>query len=269
MASWKHKKIKKLNDSDYSKAIGALNQIHYKGETSFYTESSTRPIEDYLIKSIPIGKKIIDVGCGPGRVSSAFLKAGHDIVGVDIVYDCIEAAKLKFKELKDNLYVCDMCNLLFEDNMFDEVISFRFSFNALPTLYERTEAIKEMLRVCKPGGRVLIESFNYMYPGRLGFMWLAHITDELSKIFRKIAGCNSPQIPCGDIIYLAAKDGSTAPGYAHLPTLSELRKLCQEHSNSSTYRLLSEKQLISNNWIYGLLKSFNYSIWIELKKKMN
>ncbi|HET7388409.1 MAG TPA: methyltransferase domain-containing protein [Nocardioidaceae bacterium] len=42
---------------------------------------------------LPRGSRILDAGCGPGRVGSALASAGHDVVGVDVDPALIEAAE--------------------------------------------------------------------------------------------------------------------------------------------------------------------------------
>ncbi|OMC06587.1 SAM-dependent methyltransferase [Mycolicibacter heraklionensis] len=39
------------------------------------------------------GARILDAGCGPGRVAGALAKCGHDVVGVDVDPQLIEAAE--------------------------------------------------------------------------------------------------------------------------------------------------------------------------------
>jgi len=41
---------------------------------------------------VPRGSKILDAGCGPGRVGGALSELGHDVVGVDVDPVLIEAA---------------------------------------------------------------------------------------------------------------------------------------------------------------------------------
>ncbi|HWM01067.1 MAG TPA: class I SAM-dependent methyltransferase [Actinophytocola sp.] len=41
---------------------------------------------------VPRGSRILDAGCGPGRVGGALAAAGHDVVGVDVDPVLIEAA---------------------------------------------------------------------------------------------------------------------------------------------------------------------------------
>ena len=42
---------------------------------------------------VPRGARILDAGCGPGRVGGALFRCGHDVVGVDVDPVLIEAAE--------------------------------------------------------------------------------------------------------------------------------------------------------------------------------
>ena len=42
---------------------------------------------------VPRGSRILDAGCGPGRVGAALAAVGHDVVGVDVDPVLIEAAE--------------------------------------------------------------------------------------------------------------------------------------------------------------------------------
>lgn len=42
---------------------------------------------------VPRGARILDAGCGPGRIAGALADSGHDVVGVDVDPALIEAAQ--------------------------------------------------------------------------------------------------------------------------------------------------------------------------------
>ncbi len=50
---------------------------------------------------LPPGSLILDAGCGPGLVASAFLEAGHRVVGVDLSAEMIERARLRCASFGD------------------------------------------------------------------------------------------------------------------------------------------------------------------------
>lgn len=48
---------------------------------------------------VPRGARILDAGCGPGRVGGELAARGHDVVGVDVDPELIEAAQQDFPDL--------------------------------------------------------------------------------------------------------------------------------------------------------------------------
>lgn len=98
---------------------------------------------------------VLDVACGPGLVTCEFAKVGAKVVGMDVTPAMLENAQKRQIELGlENLEwkLGDALLLPFQDQSFDVVIT-RYSFHHLisPEL-----ALAEMVRVCKPGGLVLV-----------------------------------------------------------------------------------------------------------------
>ena len=48
---------------------------------------------------LPRGARILDAGCGPGRVGGELARRGHDVVGVDVDPELIAAAQKDFPDL--------------------------------------------------------------------------------------------------------------------------------------------------------------------------
>lgn len=99
---------------------------------------------------------ILDAGCGTG-VFGRYLAAGMDdghVTGFDINQHFIEYGKAKLLELelekKMSLVVCDGYNLPFTDSSFDAVTNYTY----IGTLQDPEAGMREMIRVCKPGGVV-------------------------------------------------------------------------------------------------------------------
>jgi ubiquinone/menaquinone biosynthesis C-methylase UbiE len=99
------------------------------------------------------GGVVLDVATGRGDFLAYALggmKSFEKGIGVDNNPDAIEAAKKQYE--KHEFQVMDGCTLEFKDNSFDTVcIS-----NSLHHLPKPAEALKEMQRILKPGGRVII-----------------------------------------------------------------------------------------------------------------
>ena len=98
---------------------------------------------------------VLDVACGPGIVTCFFARHASHVTGLDIVPAMLERAKrLKTERQLTNVdwALGESTALPFQDNFFDRVVT-RFSFHHY---LEPQVAIIEMMRVCKPGGIVLI-----------------------------------------------------------------------------------------------------------------
>ncbi|MCC9146797.1 MULTISPECIES: class I SAM-dependent methyltransferase [unclassified Arthrobacter] len=58
---------------------------------------------------LPRGARILDAGCGPGRVGGELARRGHRVVGVDVDPELIEAARQDFPDLQ--WFVGDLAEL--------------------------------------------------------------------------------------------------------------------------------------------------------------
>jgi len=98
---------------------------------------------------------VLDVACGPGIVACEFAKHSGHVTGIDITPAMIEQAKKRQNGLNlENLTwaVGDVVPLPYADNFFSLVIT-RYSFHHL---LAPEKALSEMIRVCRPGGRVMV-----------------------------------------------------------------------------------------------------------------
>lgn len=110
--------------------------------------------EFYSILGDIKGKKILDVGCGDGRLTEWLLMSGAEVYAADISGNMIKKIEGKFSKIK--AFVCDIKEMPFEDNFFDLVIS-AFVIVHLKTL---PEAFDEVYRVLKPGGSFVLSNIN-------------------------------------------------------------------------------------------------------------
>ena len=99
--------------------------------------------------------KVLDVACGPGLVACEFAKVADHVTGIDITAKMIERAqKLQSEKNLANLdwSVHDIAPLPYSDHAFSVVLT-RYSFHHF---LKPADVLGEMIRVCKPGGRVLV-----------------------------------------------------------------------------------------------------------------
>jgi SAM-dependent methyltransferase len=97
---------------------------------------------------------VLDVACGPGLVVKAFAAVAAHVTGVDLTPAMIERAREHTGDCPNvTLLSADVTTLPFADASFSIVAS-RFAFHHF---LEPARVLSEMLRVCTPGGRVVVQ----------------------------------------------------------------------------------------------------------------
>src|SRR5438132_13518214 len=144
-------------------AIGNPNVVNPNKalwEKGDFTEIAAlmRQSGEALIQSIPITPpvRVLDLGCGDGTTAIPLARAGAEVVGIDIARNLVEAgnkraaeaglSRLKFQE-------GDACNLEgVAGHSFDMILSI-FGAMFAPKPFD---VAREMVRVTKPGGRIVM-----------------------------------------------------------------------------------------------------------------
>ncbi|MBM3666302.1 MAG: class I SAM-dependent methyltransferase [Actinobacteria bacterium] len=120
--------------------------------------ASMRESGEALVKDLGVtkGMRVLDLGCGDGTTAVPAAQLGADVLGVDIASNLVAAGNERAEELRlDNLSFSegDATDLsALDDESFDLVISiFGAMFAPKPN-----DVAKEMVRVTKPGGRIVM-----------------------------------------------------------------------------------------------------------------
>lgn len=141
------------------------------------------------------GSRILDVATGTGKQAFAFAKRGFDVVGVDLSEDMLSVARRKKRFDNVSLQICDASNLPFKDDSFD-VCTVSFGLHDMPS-HIRQRVVKEMVRVTRPGGTVIVvdhslpekgflRSFIYQYTKLYeGRYYPDFIRSDLKTLLRK------------------------------------------------------------------------------------
>lgn len=141
-----------------------------------------------LVASLGIGRgtKVLDLGCGDGTTALPAARLGADVLGVDIAENLVAAGNRRASQ--HGLSNCrfqqgDASNLEgLADNSFDLVVSvFGAMFAPRPF-----DVAKEMVRVTRPGGRVVMGN------------WIPNDPTLVAQIL-KISSAYSPPPPEGFI----------------------------------------------------------------------
>jgi ubiquinone/menaquinone biosynthesis C-methylase UbiE len=100
--------------------------------------------------------KILDVGCGLGMSKDFFLERKSSYNGIDL---CFESLK-DLKAAKGIVAKADARKIPFADNSFDIV----YSLGVVEHFKETETSVREHVRVCKPGGTVIVVVPNRFTP---------------------------------------------------------------------------------------------------------
>ena len=103
------------------------------------------------------GRRLLDYGCGRGQDSLRYLNHGADVHGIDISATYIDAANKAatqsgFSAEQFSFQVIDAHKTNFPDNYFDLVVGYGILHHLDPDI-----ALREIHRILKPGGRVMLQ----------------------------------------------------------------------------------------------------------------
>jgi SAM-dependent methyltransferase len=131
--------------------------------------SLLRRIAADVAATAPRGARVLEVGCGPGRLSIRLARRhGLDVTGLDLDPAMIELARANAdgpgdgEEGRPSFLAGDVASLGFPDGSFDLVVSTL----SMHHWGDPTAGFAEIARVLRPGGRALIWDFR---PGVVPF----------------------------------------------------------------------------------------------------
>ncbi len=128
-----------------------------KGDFTRIAQAMRDSGEELVAKlGIVEGMKVLDLGCGDGTTAIPAAKRGADVLGVDIASNLVAAGNKRAQELELSsvrFQEGDASNLAgIADDSFDLVVSI-FGAMFAPRPFD---VAKEMVRVAKPGGRIVM-----------------------------------------------------------------------------------------------------------------
>ncbi len=114
-------------------------------------------------------ERVLDVACGPGYIAEAFARGAREVIGVDLTQAMLAIGEERTKERgvsNVSFRIGDVQSLPFEGEEFDVVVS-RL---ALHHMQNPGQVVREMARVCRIGGTVLVEDiYGSEHPERAAY----------------------------------------------------------------------------------------------------
>jgi ubiquinone/menaquinone biosynthesis C-methylase UbiE len=149
-----------------------------------------------LISQEPPGK-VLDIGCGPGVLIGELINIGNEVWGVDAAPEMIKQCRMQFGgETKAHFSTGHAEKLDFADRTFDTITA----LGLVEYLADDKAAIREMNRVLKPRGLVIITCPHYWAPWRR----LNALYWRLVQPLRKLLG----RAPYSQIIHREYRESS-------------------------------------------------------------
>ncbi|MCZ6597346.1 MAG: class I SAM-dependent methyltransferase [Planctomycetota bacterium] len=130
------------------------------------------------------GRTVVDACCGTGDLSLLFAKRGARVVGVDFTSEMLGLAR-RGRPLERGLYAQgDALRLPLEPGVAD-VVATAFGIR---NVADRSACLREMARVLRPGGLVLVLEFGLPKSRVLGALYRFYFTRVLPRVGGWIAG---------------------------------------------------------------------------------
>jgi ubiquinone/menaquinone biosynthesis C-methylase UbiE len=131
---------------------------------------------------------VLELGCGYGRVMVELAGEASRVVGVDTAIKSVNLGRRLCKpEMHCEFIAMDASAMTFPDDQFDVVICVQNGICAFGV--EKHRLVKEAIRVCRPGGRLLFSSYaEDFWPHRLQWFQLQAAHGLIGEIDMKSTG---------------------------------------------------------------------------------
>ncbi len=133
------------------------------------------------------GERILDLAAGTGTSTVTFAASGADCVACDFSIGMLRAGSTRVRAHPDGPQPAfvggDALRLPFGDELFDAVtISF-----GLRNVADTQQALTEMLRVTRPGGRLVICEFSQLSARPLRILYERYLARALPAVARRVS----------------------------------------------------------------------------------
>ncbi|MEV8531956.1 methyltransferase domain-containing protein [Streptomyces sp. NPDC051211] len=229
------------------------HHAHHAQETAVYTHGHHESVlrshrwrtaensAAYLLGELRPGLSVLDVGCGPGTITADLAErvAPGRVVAVDAAADVVAQARAYAAErglTNIEFATADVHALDFPDDSFDVV----HAHQVLQHVGDPVQALREMRRVCRPGGIVAARDADYAamtwYPA-------APALDEWLDLYRRVARANGGEPDAGRRLLSWARaagftevgSSATAWCYATPEEISWWSSLWADRTTASSY----------------------------------
>jgi demethylmenaquinone methyltransferase/2-methoxy-6-polyprenyl-1,4-benzoquinol methylase len=160
---------------DVAERYDLTNDVISLGQDRYWRRAVERAVQPRA------GERILDLAAGTGTSSEPFRAAGAMVVPCDFSLGMLRAGKRRRSDLP--FVAGDATRLPFADASFDAVtISF-----GLRNVHDPDAGLREMLRVTRPGGRLVVCEFSHPTWRPFRTVYVEYLMRALPTVARKIA----------------------------------------------------------------------------------
>lgn len=208
-------------------------------DTRQYLWGELKKFDQYVKK----GDKVLDVGCGNGRLYTLLKDKAVDYVGVDNSEEMINTARAKYEDQKTGILFeqGDILHLYYNESSFDAVFAIAV-LHHIPSKKLRVKALNEVKRVLRPGGYFILTVWDIW--GQSKYLW-----PILVNYLKKTVGKSELDYKDALIPWKAPNGEVLVERYVHAFTKREIKKLVK----SAGFKIEKIKREVGYN-IYLIAK---------------
>lgn len=128
------------------------------------------------------GQCAVDVACGTGDLAAVLDRAGAGVLGVDFTFEMLQHAPAK---VRPGMWVQGDALCMPVRSGTADVVTMAFG---LRNVLDRRQCFRDLLRITKPGGRVLILEFGMPDRDLFGRVYRKYLTHVLPRIGGLLSG---------------------------------------------------------------------------------
>ncbi|HEY3442363.1 MAG TPA: methyltransferase domain-containing protein [Paludibaculum sp.] len=104
-------------------------------------------------------KRVLDIACGMGYGSAALAKVSASVIGLDLSYEAVAAARESYRESNLQFLAAPAQQIPFADHTFDLIVA----FEVIEHLTDWSALLQEARRLLSPGGQFIVSTPNINY----------------------------------------------------------------------------------------------------------
>jgi len=143
---------------DFGQVADAYDAWYESAEGQLYDLLEKRAMQK-LIGRVDAGRHLLEMGMGTGWWSLFFSRLGYRVTGVDVAQNMVDVARAK-NVPQAEFRVADAHRLPFDDDSFDDAAA----ITSLEFTRDPEQAVRELVRCTKPGGRLFFGILNSHCP---------------------------------------------------------------------------------------------------------